>query len=195
MSDDKTIRFYDQQSEAYRKLAEGFENSRLIRLMQDLPAGAHVLDLGCGPGHDSAQLARAGFKVTAMDASREMLREAALCAGVTTRHASFDMLDDVAAFDAVWANFSLLHAPKAEFPAHLAAIHRALRPGGVLVFSLKTGSGEGRDRLDRFYSYYEVEELTGLLEAAGFRVTEIEHGHVTGMAGSEEAFVTVTAHA
>jgi len=195
MTDDRTIAFYDQQTEAYRKIAESFDNRHLARLMQGLPPGAAVLDLGCGPGQDSRALARAGFRVTAMDASAEMIRQAAMHEGVTTRHAPFAALDDVGAFDAVWASFSLLHAPKADFPAHLAAIHRALKPGGVLALSLKTGTGESRDALDRFYAYYSEDELTELLTAAGFRIADIQRGTSRGMAGTDDPFVTITAHA
>ncbi|WP_417724481.1 methyltransferase domain-containing protein [Salipiger sp.] len=195
MSDDATIGFYDRQTEAYRKVAEGFDNDALRRMMRDLPPGAHVLDLGCGPGQDSRLLARAGFRVTAMDASAEMVRQAGLEPGVTTRHATFADLDDAAAFDAVWASFSLLHAPKSDFPAHLAAIRRALKPGGTLVLSLKTGTGESRDRLGRFYAFYEEDELASLLAAAGFVVAETRRGRAKGMAGTEDPHVTMTAHA
>lgn len=195
MTDRDTISFYDQQTEAYKKIAESFDNKQLSRLISRLSTGAHVLDLGCGPGQHARQMADAGLRVTAMDASPEMIRQAALLDGVTTRLAAFSDLEDIAAFDAVWASFSLLHAPKADFPGHLLAIHRALKPGGLLVLSLKTGTGEARDRLNRFYAYYEVEELQTHLDAAGFQILEITHGHSRGMAGSLDPFVAITARA
>lgn len=195
MSDPATLAFYAAQTEAYRKVAEGFENAQLAALMSALPPGARVLDTGCGPGQDARALARAGFAVVAMDASPEMLRQAAMAEGVETRLGAFADLDDVATFDAVWASFSLLHAPKAEFPGHLSAIHRALKPGGVLALSLKIGDGEARDALGRFFAYYREAELAALLTAAGFRITHIHHGHSTGMAGTHDPFLTVTAHA
>lgn len=193
MSDPDTMAFYARQTEAYRKMAEGHHNPQLAAMMASLPVGARVLDLGCGPGQDARALARAGFAVVAMDASPEMIRQAAMAEGVETRLGSFADLHDTAAFDAVWASFSLLHAPKAAFPGHLAAIHRALRPGGVLVLSLKTGEGEARDSLGRFYAYYSETELTALLTGAGFRVAHVHHGHSTGMAGTHDPFMTVTA--
>ena len=195
MTDPETLDFYERQTEAYMKLATGFENRHLLHMIERLPAGAEVLDLGCGPGQDSAQLASAGLRVTAMDASPEMLRQAAKHDGVRTRQAAFSDLDDVEAFDAVWASFSLLHAPKSDFPGHLAAIRRALRPGGVLVLSLKKGSGEERDPLGRFYAYYEEDELRSMLDAAGFAVSDVFRGKSKGMAGTLDPFITVTAHA
>lgn len=195
MSDPATLAFYAAQTEAYRKMAESHDNPQLATLMAALPPGARVLDLGCGPGQDARSLARAGFAVVAMDASPEMLRQAAMSEGVETRLGTFADLSDIATFDAVWASFSLLHAPKAEFPGHLAAIRRALKPGGVLALSLKTGEGERRDHLGRFYAYYTEPELTALLTAAGFRVAHVHHGHSTGMAGTHDPFLTITAHA
>lgn len=192
MSDPATLAFYAAQTEAYAKMAEGFDNPQLAELMAALPQGARVLDLGCGPGQDARSLSRAGFAVVAMDASPEMLRQAAMHPGVQTRLGTFAELADIAAFDAVWASFSLLHAPKADFPDHLSAIHRALKPGGVLALSMKLGQGEGRDRLGRFYAYYTEAELTGLLTAAGFRIAHSHHGHSTGMAGTHDPFLTLT---
>lgn len=192
MSDPATLAFYAAQTEAFRKMAEGHHNPQLAALMAALPQGARVLDLGCGPGQDARSLSRAGFAVVAMDASPEMLRQAAMHPGVQTRLGTFAELADIAAFDAVWASFSLLHAPKADFPDHLSAIHRALKPGGVLALSMKLGQGEGRDRLGRFYAYYTEAELTGLLTAAGFRIAHSHHGHSTGMAGTHDPFLTLT---
>ena len=195
MSDPETLAFYAAQTDAYRKMAEGYQNAQLAAYIEALPPGARVLDLGCGPGQDSRTLVQAGFSVLAMDASPEMIRQAAMAEGVETRLGTFADLSDIAAFDAVWASFSLLHAPKADFPGHLSAIHRALKPGGVLALSMKLGQGEGRDRLGRFYAWYSEAELAALLTAAGFRVTHVHHGHSTGMAGTHDPFVTLTAHA
>ncbi len=195
MTDQDTISFYDQQTEAYKKVAESFDNVQLRSFTARLSPGAHVLDLGCGPGQDSRLMSRAGLTVTAMDASPEMIRQAATIDGVKTRLAAFSELDDVGEYDAVWASFSLLHAPKADFPEHLKAIQRALKPGGLFAISLKVGQGEKRDRLNRFYAFYEIPELQGLLQAAGFAILDTSQGSSKGMAGVPEPYVTMIARA
>ena len=60
---------------------------------------------------------------------------------------------------------------------------------------MKLGEGEHRDELGRFYSYYGEEELTDLLGVLGYTVLSTRRGNGKGLAGAEETFVVVTAHA
>ena len=41
-----------------------------------LPAGSHILDIGCGTGRHCIELARRGYKMTGVDISSGMLNEA-----------------------------------------------------------------------------------------------------------------------
>src|SRR5271170_6826037 len=45
-------------------------------LFPDLSSGRYVLDLCCGTGHLAQQMISRGYRVTGVDASREMLRVA-----------------------------------------------------------------------------------------------------------------------
>ena len=112
--------------------------------------------------------------------------------GLDVRQQSFDELDDVAGFDAIWASFSLLHAPKAAMPDILARLHHALRPGGIVYIGLKQGTGEHRDDFGRFYAYYEEVELTGLVRAAGLSPIAIDHDETAGMSGKIEPCLHIT---
>lgn len=195
MTDARTISVYDARAEDYAALVVAEDPPGLPEFIAALPQGAHVLDLGCGPGHAAARMAKAGHSVTAIDASAEMIARAARHAGVTARQASFDEITDVAAYDGIWANFSLLHAPKADMPRHLAALRRAARPGARLHIGMKVGTGEGPDRLGRFYSYYTPAELDSLLTWAGFAVASHISGTDKGLSGTDDPWIALTAHA
>lgn len=160
-----------------------------------MPDGAHVLELGCGPGRTAAKFVAAGFIVDAVDGSAEMVRVAREAFDLNVRHTQFSEITGEGVYDGVWANFSLLHAPKAEFPIHMAALHRALKPGGRLHLGMKTGEGEKVDSIGRFYAYYTETELHDLLTTAGFTVIKSDLGQGKGMAGDVEPWVILTAEA
>jgi 2-polyprenyl-3-methyl-5-hydroxy-6-metoxy-1,4-benzoquinol methylase len=197
MSDPETLKIYAEKAEEYAGLTEGFNTAdpALSAFIAAVPKGGRVLDLGCGPGASAAEMARAGLDVLALDPVAEMVALAARHPGVTTRQAGFDDIDEDAAFDGIWANFSLLHAPKADMPRHLATLVKALKPGGIFHIALKTGTGEQRDRLGRFYAYYTDAELSGLLEAAGLTITDRRTGKDTGLDGSIAPWIALRAHA
>jgi SAM-dependent methyltransferase len=109
--------------------------------------------------------------------------------------ARFDQIDGESEFDGVWANFSLLHAPRGDLPKHLSAIRRALRPGGLFHIGMKTGEGEKRDDLGRLYTFVTEDELHGMLGASGFEVVDVTQGREAGMTGVPEDWVTVLSRA
>ncbi len=194
-ADDETLKVYEAQAGAYADRFSGDKKRPdLDDLIADLPAGASVLDLGAGPGGDAAYLAAGGLAVTALeptDAFADMIE----AKGIPVRRETFADLQDIQVFDAIVASFSLLHAPRADMPGHLAAIHRALRPGGIFLIGTKTGTGEERDAIGRFYTYYTVPELTGLMEDAGFMIETTREGQSTGLAGTTDPFVVMRARA
>ncbi|MFP4239094.1 MAG: class I SAM-dependent methyltransferase [Rhodosalinus sp.] len=197
--DDETMRAYAKAADDY---ARGFAHSSNTDQEEDhaafvalLPAGGRILDLGCGPGHWAARFAAEGFSVEATDASREMARHAAAAYGLEVAVGPFEDLVAEARYDGVWANFSLLHAPRRAFPGHLRRIRRAMRAHGALSLGMKLGEGEGRDSLGRFYAYYSEAELRDALEQAGFTVLRTRRGNGRGLAGAEETFVVLTGRA
>ncbi len=196
MSDPETLAVYAAKVDDYVALTgDGATRDPLLRaFIADLPTGGHVLDLGCGPGHAAATLAEAGLHVTATDAVAEMVEIAAQHPGVTARIATFDDISDAAAYDGIWANFSLLHAPRADMPRHLSALHRALKANGLLHIALKTGTGEKRDPIGRLYTYYTDAELTGLLADAGFTVTSRATGREKGLDGVPADWLALRAY-
>lgn len=193
-SDPDTIAVYDAKAGDYADLFAAARPDRFLgAFIAALPPGSHVLDLGCGPGTASAFLRDAGHVPDAVDASAAMVALANTRHGIAARLASFDDIDARDAYDGIWANFALLHAPRADFPRHLAALGRALKPGGLFHIGTKLGSGAGRDALGRFYTYYARDELLAHLADARLEPFSVQEGTEVGLAGTEDPFIVVLA--
>ena len=165
MPDPSTLKFYADNAATYvRHALEA--TPQLAGFLAALPPGGSVLELGTGNGRDAAAMLAAGFDVTPSDASAELAAEAEARLGRPVRIMAFDELDDVAAYDGVWACAALLHAPREELTEDFARIFRALRPGGHLMASFKAGGGEGRDQFGRYYNYPDAASLRASLVAA-----------------------------
>jgi len=152
-------------------------------LSSTLPAGARVLDLGCGTGLPTAlQLAEAGCEVVGVDLSDRMVTSARenVPAGVFHQADLADLRPggprDLGSFHAVAAFFSLLMLPRAEIPLALRTIRHLLVPDGLLALSMVEAD------VDDFsipfigktirVSGYLREELREVVEAAGFEILD-----------------------
>jgi ubiquinone/menaquinone biosynthesis C-methylase UbiE len=147
------------------------------RFAARLAPGARVLDVGCGPAHETAALRGLGLSACGLDRSRGMLAQA------RARRALPLLLGDMrhlpvrdGALDGLWVCASFLHIPKRDGPDVLGELHRALRPGGLLFIGVKQGNGERWVEHDggqrRFFAFYQEEQLDALLVSAGFAIRE-----------------------
>ena len=195
MTDPETIRVYDSQAADYAAKTDQYNQTdpRLRAFVAACRPGGRVLDLGCGPGASAAEMARNGLTVEATDASAEMVMLAGQHPGVKARQATFDDIAGTDLYDGIWANFSLLHAPRDAFPRHLDALAQALKPGGVFHIGMKLGEAEARDRIGRRYTYYTADELRSRLSAAGMTVVEEHFGRGEGLDGTMSDWVSLLA--
>jgi SAM-dependent methyltransferase len=123
-------------------------------LLSDRP-GARILDLGCGWGRHSIELASSGFDVTGLDLSEFLLAEArrrAEEAGVDLRLVRADMrgLPFSGEFGAALSLFSSLGYSDDEADLRvLAGIRRALEPDGVLIIETMNRDAIAREFTER----------------------------------------------
>lgn len=112
----------------------------------DIEEGATVLDAGCGPGVHSIRVAKAGYRVCAIDISRTMLEHARqriqaehLADRVEFRQKDLTCLDfDDASFKYVFSWGVMLHIPEAE--RAFGELARIVAPGGKLALYLTNKS-------------------------------------------------------
>jgi SAM-dependent methyltransferase len=123
----------------------------------DLPAGAKVLDLCCGQGRHSLELARRGFQVVGVDLSEALLyaaRKRAESEGlsVTFLHCDMREIDFADEFDAVinmFTSFGYLES-EAEDEKVLGKVAQSLKSGGKFLLDVVN-----RDRLVRDFQARE----------------------------------------
>ena len=192
--DEETLQFYRGNAEAYAGREITSRKARLAAFLALLPPGGHILELGCGAGGDTAEMLAQGFDVRATDGSPEMAAVASKRLGRPVETLLFHELDEVEAYDAVWANACLLHVPRDQLPHVLSLIRRALKPGGAFFASFKEGEGGGRDALDRYYNYPSQEWLRATYAEAGrWSALSIESGEVKGFDDKMAAMLFVVA--
>jgi SAM-dependent methyltransferase len=155
--------YYQNRAQEFfvRTAYENVENL-YARFLPLLPAGAHILDAGCGSGRDTRAFAERGYAVTAFDATPEMVKLATQFSGQPVRLLRFQEMDYVEAFEGIWACASLLHVPLAEMPAVFENFIIALKPGGYWSMSFKLGEGEKR-RGERLFTDFTDETLTAFV--------------------------------
>jgi SAM-dependent methyltransferase len=159
-----------------------------------LQPGAAILELGCGAGGDSAEILARGFDLSPTDGSPEMAEVASRRLGRPVETLLFHDLDEVEAYDGVWANACLLHVPRPDLAQVLTLIWRALKSGGLFYASFKAGEEDGRDTLNRYYNYPSPEWLRDTYASAGSWMSlAIEKGEVRGFDGERAEMLFVLA--
>jgi SAM-dependent methyltransferase len=100
----------------------------------------HGLDIGCGEGSNTRKLARIGARMHAIDIAPTFIRHAQDTEATDPLEIAFQVADGMAlpfaedAFDFVTAFMSLMDMP--DQARVLREVHRVLRPGGFLQFSI-----------------------------------------------------------
>jgi trans-aconitate methyltransferase len=154
----------------------------LVPLLNPKP-GERILDVGCGTGHLTKQIADAGAEVVGIDQSAAMIETARRVApNVAFRVADARQLEFDAEFDAVFSNAVLHWITPPEAAAR--CLFRALRPGGRLVCEFG-GKGNVATVLAAIgaaaqaigvtapplqHYYPTIGEYAGVLEGSGFDV-------------------------
>lgn len=127
--------------------------SQAEQAAQWIPANGTVIDFGCGDGRLSIPLAQLGFKVIAVDASKQMLER------LTKRHNNVfrtvqsdgtdlsTLIDEPV--DAIVCRAVLIHHSHADVERLVAALSACLKPGGVFIADWPLGPHhERRDWID-----------------------------------------------
>ena len=139
--------YWDRNADAWAKLSraghdvyrDSFNTPAFLGLLPDVD-GLEGLDIGCGEGHNTRQVARRGARMTGVDIAEGFIRhakaeESGMPLGIEYAVADACSLPfDDERFDFVTAFMSLMDVPTPE--RAIAEAHRVLRPDGFLQFSI-----------------------------------------------------------
>lgn len=187
--------------DTWEALPEGIEpplaRARLAYLLEHLAPGQRVLDLGCGEGWFTRQLARRGMRVVGADVAAEPLRriharEPGLRLELIGQQEAWPF--EVGEFDAVWAGEVIEHV--SDTTAWLSELRRVLGPRGALLLStpahgpvrrialaLAPGAFEAHfDPRGDHLRFYTAASLRALL--ADFRFEQIKIAGAGGLPGA-----------
>lgn len=173
-----TIEVYDKFAKQYGNYT--FEHILQFQLMQFtnyLKKKAKILDIGCASGRDVEYLSEEGFNITGIDLSKNLIKEAKKKFKGKFKHMDMAQMSfKDASFDAIWCHATLCHVKKGSAVSVLKEFYRALKKGGVVYIGLRSGKGQGMvafsetGNMERFFAFYELDELVTLMKKAGFSV-------------------------
>ncbi len=128
----------------YESIAFAEVHRAVLHLLPTAPA--HVLDIGAGTGRDAAALAEIGHRVVAVEPTDALRRGAMALHPSSSIQWIDDSLPDLAVvlahgrrFDLVMLTAVWMHLDGAERRRAMPRVASLLRPGGVMVMSLRHG--------------------------------------------------------
>ena len=196
---DSTRASYDTVAAGYSALVQDDLDQQpteraLLALFAELAAGPS-LDVGCGPGHVTAFLARQGLDVSGVDLSPGMIEQA--------RGSHPDLRFEVGSMAAlehpdgslsgICAWLSIIHVSDDELPGVLTEFHRVLTDGGALLLVFQLGDGPRRltrawgHDIDLTFWFRRPDAVTAVLREAGFHVHVTTVFEPTGRSGMRVA--------
>ena len=184
------------------------EKARLLRLLKENGAGSTGADLGCGSGIFTEALVKAGYRMTAVDLSEEMLTAARGRLGAFPVEFLLQDATDLRLFHKVdfitFVTDGFNYIKKTKALSALKKMAAALKPGGLLYldlsseYKLKTVIGSnlfGEDLPDLTYLWFnELKEDRVEMDLSFFflgkdgRYDKKEEHHTQYIYGRDELF-------
>jgi len=172
----KTIKYYnDIANDYFRSNAAVVMKDKIDKFISLLP-GEKVLDVACGPGHDTDYLTKKGFNCLGIDLSEKMIEIAK-----QNSRGKFEVMDffnlkfEDDTFDGLWCSSVFVHVAKKDLFQLLGNFKRMLKNEGILGLITVKKQKIKRDKSDtRKYVMYEKKEFENYLLRSGYKILLLE---------------------
>ena len=143
--------FYNRNAEDYFQKTWKLDLKEIYgKFLRYVPSGGKILDVGCGSGRDAYHFSQAGYAITALDDSTELINRVRSHVDCEVQHSSFYDFNEKNIYDGIWCCASLLHCAENKLEDVLHSLILGLKPLGILYMSYKVGEGIRYDE-DRFF--------------------------------------------
>ncbi len=166
---------------ADRYLAERTRDSADVHLLANfierLPAGAEILDAGCGAGSPITQILSERFHITGVDFSEAQVELARknvpnakfLCEDLTQLNFPENTFDGIVSY------YAIIHIPREEHESLLVNFHRMLKLGGFALLCL--GAEHLIDDVDEnylgarmYWSHFDSDTYLNMAKEIGYTI-------------------------
>ena len=160
---DNTLNYYNENAQKFIESTVSVEFKHMQdKFLDKLGNKAYILDFGCGSGRDTKYFLDKGYRVDAIDGSKELCKFASEFTGIEVKNILFQELHEYNKYDGIWACSSILHCTRKELPLIFKKMIDALTDKGVIYTSFKYGDFEG-ERNGRFFNFMTEKTLDELL--------------------------------
>ena len=182
--------YYQRFADAYDGRTFSVDPTVFLKpLLEMLPAGSRIIDVGCGSGRDLVWLARRGFGMTGFEGSERLAELAEARSGCPVIRGDFKAFDfSKLSFDGLLLVAALVHVPHRELAGVLGGILKALRPGGIVLLSLKKGDGMEEDGTGRRFYRWQPVRLDPILVQLG--LVECRRTELPSVLGTADTWLT-----
>ena len=142
--------YHDNSKEFFDSTINADTTPLYDHFLKYVPDKGYILDLGCGSGRDTKAFLNRGYRVDAIDGSKELCALASEYTGIEVKCMDFFEIDANEKYDAIWACASLLHVEHDRLLGLIEKLRGAVKANGVFYMSFKSGDFAG-ERDGRFF--------------------------------------------
>lgn len=172
----RTLESYNNYADRYRDKFSVYlpYTEQIKNFTRMFKPDSRVLDIGCGPGLNSAVFSEAGHEVSGFDFSESMIAIAKEnCPnGIFTVSSVSDFESEVK-YDVICLSFIIVHLEDEEADRLIKSLSGMLAPDGLVYISFMTGKVPGWETTsfsesEIYFNYYKPEYITDKFESNGY---------------------------